>query len=297
MEGGIVRQRSNMAEKWLVGYGDERKKLSPAASAKEEQNCNGIVSRRKGLSEVLNKTSVNNQIRRAVIAHQYNILRQAFLSTHNHYAIWMMMQSSSFFTEGSRRRLMQEQGNTASGGGSGGAGSSKTNNTRANSKQVGEEMYNEERMKGRGSVTCEAKDELRTWPLYCHEITMTMEQEDRIISQAHTQARNTPNLQSKLQKIKTATDATRHLQNAMLCHTQLAAQRNQNLLLEILTPDQTVVFLEWFKKNKDRCRSIMERQLRNDGAADGTGAASNALRTQSTLGGVCNQLEEIRLQE
>ena len=100
--------------------------------------------------------------------------------------------------------------------------------------------------------------------------------------------------------MKTATDATQHLQNAMLCHTQLASQRNETLLLDILTPAQTALFLEWMKKNKERCRGLMERQLRVS-AADGSpavaGAANNNAESESTLGGVCKQLEEMRFQE
>ena len=109
-------------------------------------------------------------------------------------------------------------------------------------------------------------------------------------------ARKTPNLSTKLQKIKTATEATRHLSNAMLCHTQLASERNQTLLLDILTPTQTALYLEWFKKNKEQCRALMDRQLcNNNNASDGEEEASNAVQTQSTLGGVSKDLEDMRL--
>jgi hypothetical protein len=111
--------------------------------------------------------------------------------------------------------------------------------------------------------------------------------------------RNTPNLKAKLQKMKTATDATRHLQNAMMCHTQLASQRNETLLLDILTPAQTALFLEWLKKNKGRCKGLMEQQLcpGHASAAASASAPGNAAEGQSTLGVVCRQLEEMRLQQ
>jgi len=304
MESGLARQRTNLINKWL---GDPKQ-------------CRSDI-----LAVVLRKTGPNCPIRRAVIAHQYNFLRQAFLSTHNRYSVWMMMQSSSFFTEASRMRncslAAANGGIGAVGGGtsgstnvdmgSGGSVSSAstakatTTGSRPNSKQIGEEIYLDERNKqdtgnGKSTITCDANDELKTWPLYCQEVAMTMEQEEKIIHQAHGQARNTPNLQSKLQKMKTATDATQHLQNAMLCHTQLASQRNETLLLDILTPAQTALFLEWMKKNKERCRGLMERQLRVS-AADGSpavaGAANNNAESESTLGGVCKQLEEMRFQE
>lgn len=101
-------------------------------------------------------------------------------------------------------------------------------------------------------------------------------------------AKNTPQLEEKLQNIKIATDATRHLQNAMQCHTQLAAKRNETLLLEILTPTQAALFKEWFKKNKDMCKALMEMELAAS-AAD-----SSNVQSESTLGGVCKQLDDMR---
>eukprot|EP00585_Thalassiosira_rotula_P014572 CAMPEP_0196172000 /NCGR_PEP_ID=MMETSP0911-20130528/5828_1 /TAXON_ID=49265 /ORGANISM="Thalassiosira rotula, Strain GSO102" /LENGTH=134 /DNA_ID=CAMNT_0041438925 /DNA_START=37 /DNA_END=441 /DNA_ORIENTATION=+ len=127
---------------------------------------------------------------------------------------------------------------------------------------------------------------------------MTMEQEERIINQGHDQAKGTPNLENKLQKMKTATDASHHIQNAMLCHTQLASLRNESLLLKILTPEQTALFLEYMKKNKERIRSIMDRKLRS-GAPRGdnieASMGANNAESESTLGEVCRQLEDMRL--
>jgi hypothetical protein len=93
--------------------------------------------------------------------------------------------------------------------------------------------------------------------------------------------------------MKTAIDATRQLQNAMLCHAQLASQRNEMLLLEILTPTQTALYLEWFKKNKERCMTLMKEQCRSDAAA---AAGVEMARCESTLNGVCRQLEDMKLE-
>eukprot|EP00584_Thalassiosira_punctigera_P007742 CAMPEP_0172530906 /NCGR_PEP_ID=MMETSP1067-20121228/4508_1 /TAXON_ID=265564 ORGANISM="Thalassiosira punctigera, Strain Tpunct2005C2" /NCGR_SAMPLE_ID=MMETSP1067 /ASSEMBLY_ACC=CAM_ASM_000444 /LENGTH=931 /DNA_ID=CAMNT_0013315215 /DNA_START=77 /DNA_END=2872 /DNA_ORIENTATION=+ len=295
MEAGLVRQRSNLVEGWLARGGGE-------------SGGGGALRRMDALSAALARAGPNCQIRRAVVAHQYGTLRQAFLSTHNQFAVWMMMHSPSFFTEASHRKQgVAATAQPGSGGGSvpapvigggGVVGTSKSSGApRANSKQIGEEIFNEERSKGggngKGMITCDSTDQLKTWPLYCHEITMTMEQEERIIHQAHGQAKNTPNLLSKLQRMKTATDATRHLQNATLCHARLASQRNEALLLEILTPEQTALFLEYARKNKKRLRSIMDRRLCG---VDGSAGVGGGAEGEGTLGGVCRQLEEMRLQ-
>ena len=184
MEVGLVRQRGEVIEKWIA---DEQRRQAAAADSKE-----AIAQSRMNLAEILQKAGPNCPIRLAVASHQYHCLRQAFLSTHNRYALWMMMQSSPFFTEASNRRhnsmALAKQKEQQENGETGNDVSEKktTIGTRANSKQVGEELYNTEKKSGNG-VTCQAGDELRNWPLYCNEIGMTMEQEDRIINQAHSQ--------------------------------------------------------------------------------------------------------------
>ena len=57
--------------------------------------------------------------------------------------------------------------------------------SRANSKQIGEDIFNKEKKSEKGVIS-HAHDAPRMWPLLCHEVTMTMDQEDRI-SQAHEQ--------------------------------------------------------------------------------------------------------------
>jgi len=167
MEEGLMKQREDMMEQWLANQS------SGSASPDEEQE--GDDKRRKQLALILQETGVNCQVRRAVVAHQYNMLRNTFLSPMNHYSVWMLLQSASFFTEAARQRDA-----TA-------AASNEVVdkvNDRANSKAIGESIYNEDKdLVGR--VISNSKDGLKTWPLYCHEITMTMEQEERIVDQLH----------------------------------------------------------------------------------------------------------------
>jgi len=68
--------------------------------------------------------------------------------------------------------------------------------------------------------------------------------------------------------MKIATDATHHLQNATLCHTQLTSQRNTRLLLDILTPAQAAAFVDWHKKNEVRWKTVMKRRIKSDVASE-----------------------------
>lgn len=223
----LTSSRNALIDAWLA----EQQQGGRTSNGEHDSSMNIDWERRNTLARILRTVGINCEIRRTVIAHQYHFLRQAFLSPHNHFAIWMMIQSSTFFTEASRRQQNElalskgsngtatahaasTQSSTAMGNG---AFASKTHSSRANSRQIGETMYNEENAKQQMSgdasysdenstqfggdasynddskrgqscyVACNAKDERKMWPLYCHEIGVTMEQEDRIINQLHTQ--------------------------------------------------------------------------------------------------------------
>jgi hypothetical protein len=86
-----------------------------------------------------------------------------------------MMQSAEYFALASHEDQRQAT-----------KGSKSTSGCRANSKQIGEEIASKERNNEK-TLTSDANDPSRMWPLLCHELTMTMDQEDRIINQAHDQ--------------------------------------------------------------------------------------------------------------
>ena len=111
---------------------------------------------------------------------------------------------------------------------------------------------------------------------------MTMEQEERIVNQAHQEFNEIPNLQPRLELIHTAASTTNQMQNAMLCLSQVSSQRNESLL-DILTPEQTVTLLSWVKKNKEKAGAIMKRRV-------------NSETSPSSLDNALQKLEGVRLQ-
>ena len=128
---------------------------------------------KESLNQLVQSTSCNSSIRRAVILHQYNCLRQAFLSTHNHFSVWLMRKTQQFFNDGCRasQKPVEKGSKTAS---------------RPNSKQTGEDIINAEKT-GDIIVSSNAQDAPRMWPLLCHELTLTMDQEERIINHSHVE--------------------------------------------------------------------------------------------------------------
>jgi len=253
MEAGLNRKRSVQVQQWIeVG----------------RQN-------NEELTEILQSTCVNSPIRRAVIAHQYDFLRQSFFSSHSQFSVWLMRQSHRCFTASNGLKPVPLPDKDPS--------KKSTAGTRANSKIVGEKLFEcgKEKSDGKG-VTCQANDELLLWPLYCYEVGITMEQEDRIVNQAHKEICDVPNFQLKLQQMHTARSVTNQLQNTMLCLSQVSSERRETLF-DILTPAQTVTLLEWAKKNKERAEAIMERQIKAD-------------KKSSSLEGALQKLEGVRLQ-
>jgi len=257
MEPALAKSRWSAIEKWI-----EQEKVSANSDVEANE-----------LTFVLRTNGPNCPLRRAVMVHQLNLLRQAFLSTHNHYSLWLMMQSESFFMKASANRQQKEGPPLANKG-------TKTS-TRANSKQVGEDIFNKEKKSERG-ITSDARDENRMWPLFCHEISLTMEQEDRITT-AREQAKSTHNLHDKMEQIKMATSATNNFRDASLCLSHFSSNHNESLLLGILTPSQTSSFLAWFKKNKGRCRSVLSQRH----------PLKNTPKGDDGIANICHRLHEI----
>lgn len=147
--------------------------ISELKSSLLQQYSKGANADKESLCLMIRSTSPNCSIRRDVILHQYNCLRQGFLSTQNHCSVWLVMKNSQFFTDGCRasQKMVESKGN-------------KTGTSRPNSKQVGEDIMKSENT-GETPVSSSSEDSPRMWPLLCHELTMTMDQEEKIINQAH----------------------------------------------------------------------------------------------------------------
>lgn len=227
MEMELTSSRNARIDAWLSEFMVQSQTGGSIPEGGINVSMNIDWERRNTLAKILSTVGINCEIRRTVIANQYHFLRQAFLSPQNHFSLWMMIQSSTFFTEASRRQQNELASNKCSSSNSSsadiagstgnGAVASKTNSSRANSRQIGETIYNEENSKQQASgdasysdenstqfggdvsynedskrgqqcyVSCNTRDEGKMWPLFCHEIGVTMEQEDRIINQVHAQ--------------------------------------------------------------------------------------------------------------
>lgn len=195
----------------------------------------------------------NSQIRRAAVDYQYNALNQTILSYSQHFMLALLMKDETFFT------LAKEQ-------------RAKTIKTtgRVSSKQVGEELTNgmKEKMNesvvsgGSGSnsssrspITCHHNDRYQMWPLLCYELAVSLDQEEKLL-QYMRRLRDNQQLEKTKRQLSIATTMVSNMKNGVLYQSHATAHRNEAALLQALTPPQSARFLQWFLKNKERCKKV-----------------------------------------
>ena len=101
-------------------------------------------------------------------------------------------------------------------------------------------------------------------------------------------------------KVSVAMTMVSSLQNGVLYQSHSAAHRNIVGLLQILTPDQALRFLQWFVLNKSRCVKLFRLQQEKseskgiDSVRNGDGSRSpcesGTMKTSDSLSDICKQL-------
>lgn len=134
----------------------------------------------------------NCEVRRAVTDFQYSTLKQTLLPRYQKFLLWLTLHPESWFTAGkeqhTKRELAKQVARVASG--------------KISSKQVGDELTNGSKLEDgtfvpppqpatpnahgeKANQTAEAFDGLRMWPLLCFELSISVDQEERILHQAY----------------------------------------------------------------------------------------------------------------
>lgn len=106
-------------------------------------------------------------MRKDVVEFQYNFLSQNLLARYQKYWLWVILQSDLYYLQGKEKHSKRIQ-------------TKKITTGKISSKQIGEEISKEED-NGSGNHTASASDASRFWPLVCFELSISVEQEDRIL--------------------------------------------------------------------------------------------------------------------
>lgn len=151
-----------------------REKIMEMEQQLEARRLEGMqhISTREDLQQLLDETGSNSVVRERVASFQYEKLRQLLLPRHQEYLLWLSLQQDAFFNAAKNNKA-----NLAS-----------NKAGRVSSKQIGEELSNEAKKDQKQNieeeedkVTSVANDVERMWPLFCFELLVSVDQEERLI--------------------------------------------------------------------------------------------------------------------
>mmetsp|Transcript_12497 Transcript_12497/g.18935 ORF Transcript_12497/g.18935 Transcript_12497/m.18935 type:complete len:784 (-) Transcript_12497:31-2382(-) len=237
------------------------------------------------LNSIIRNGGPNIAVRRAAAGFQYNALRQLILPFYQQFFLSMSLKQECFFTGAKEKRSKENKGTG-----------------RISSKLVGEEIHKSgKNSKEKSSQTCGVDDADKVWPLICYELTVSLDQEERLL-QAFRRIRDNAVMPQNRGKVSVAMTMVSSLQNGILYQSHSAAHRNEVGLLQVLTPDQALRFLHWFALNKDRCTKLFglhPQKLKTNGTdglynKEGVGCPGERgyMKPSDSLNDICKQLTE-----
>jgi bZIP transcription factor len=169
----------------------------------------------------------------------------------------------------------------------------RPNAIKISSKQIGEELMtgstsnnssddplpkkrqSKSSTSGNGGITSSAVyDGAKTWPLFCFELKLSVDQEERFIGkhkqiiaddgrQVKTNMNATPSTYRSLsyirEEIAVAVTTTENLGKAVGTLSHIIAQRDENTYLNILHPQQVSRYYNWLSQHREAMRQTMAR--------------------------------------
>jgi len=203
------------------------------------------------LRQVLQSLGPNSLSRQHVAAFQNSQIRYHVFPTFNRFLLWLSMQPDSLFTAAKDER------------------SKVSTNSRLSSKQIGEELtsainpsdasFVEGKPLGPRISSTKTNDFLRFWPMFCYEMSLSVDQEDRFLNYYRAAKQQIDHEQNSRQ-IASVLSLTSDTKKGIAINSQQAACSADKCLYSILNPQQSARFLKWFEINKDRCQVIVGKR-------------------------------------
>ena len=103
------------------------------------------------------------------------------------------------------------------------------------------------------------------WPLVCHEISISYEQEEKVRGMQRTILTNADGWIHRHTAL-----ATRNVIEGVhdvVCGSQAAAGERERILMRIMTPEQSLKYMAWTKRKADLIKRLAERNARVGGGA------------------------------
>lgn len=273
MEGTLSKSRQTMIENLLSSADIDR------MMGDEEQE----QALRERVAFIVKNAGPNCTTRVAVANFQYDNLEAQLLPRYRRFILWLSSRHPKFYSTGKDQRSKMASAGKATG--------------RMSSKQVGEECFTNQKQKLKKEGTIRtipqslADDAGQMWPLFCYDMSISVDQEDKIAQLCKT-CYDSDSLPSDRNETATANSVSRSLKHGVLYHGHASAHRHQTALLEVLTQEQSARFLRWFEANKDRCEHILGSETRRkEGSKFDTGNICADMK-EASLDVLCQQLKD-----
>lgn len=258
----------------------------------------GLAIERNALAAIFRGTGHNCEVQRAAIDFQYSKLKRNLLPRYQKFLLWLTLHQESWFTAGKEEYAQREAS----------LQSIRISSGKISSKQVGDELTNgpktsegeaaqgkKKSVKSRqekAAQTAEAFDPLRMWPLLCFELSISVDQEERILH-ALKIAGLKKDLQDNRSQIEAATRMASRLKEAVLLQSHNVAVRAGRVYLDILNPEQCVAFHKWLVNNRERCQQTLKRQSYTEQSPAPSAVEDSSMSENMTLIEVCRKLEAV----
>lgn len=235
------------------------------------------------IKESLSRTFIDEteqSMRKEIVEFQYNFLSQNLLARYQKYWLWVILQSDLYYLQGKQNHSKRIQ-------------TKKITTGKISSKQIGEEISREED-NGSGNHTASASDARRFWPLVCFELSISVEQEDRIL-ETRKRLRESGSFQRSESQILAATRLTANLKEAVLYQLYLTSFRKRKTYLDILTPRQAILYQDWLLSSRDRAEKVLKERKMSSASTKNVAfesLSSDGKEDDTTLERLCRYLEE-----
>ncbi len=241
------------------------KKVQRLQDALEELRASQIVKMETQLAAVedndnvyrmIERYKLHADVRKQVSVFQYHTMKETMLPQHHQFLLWISNHpAETFYTAAKDCRPK---------------GSAKMS-----SKQIGEEIFTTERQQQNQQqsnkfLECKTDDVHRFWPLFCYEMSFSVEQEEKF--KTRYMERQSKIKQQRRRKTSSTSEgdvsSVIRLASAFALvsklsekssihnHYNVVATRRERLMMHVLNETQRVAFLKWMKENKERCASI-----------------------------------------
>lgn len=251
-----------------------------AAQVLEMESQLASIEVKNDVNQMILRYKQHADVRKQVSIFQYNTMKETLLPQHYQFLLWISNHpADTFYTAAKDSRPK---------------GSSKMS-----SKQIGEEIFSTERQQlnqrqSNRLLECKTDDVNRFWPLFCYEMSFSVEQEEKFKSRYMD--RLSKIRQQRRRKVPSATEGDKssviRLASAFALVSKLSettsihdrynvvAIRRKRLLLQILSESQCVAFLRWMKVNMERCTGLSRSE-----------SMVKSINTAVPLDQLCEELE------